>query len=407
MKINNGKIYGYFNLNKFIKDGIPKYYIGQTTKELSERSGKNGRGYRVNDLNCNSKFAVAIRKWGWESFVPFIIIDNIETQAELDYYEIFYIKYYDSLYSGYNSTIGGSGILGCNYKNYLTKEQFENIRKKISESQIQRFKDPQERINISNAVKEAYKNPIVKENLRISKIVRYSKESEHIKLSIAQKNNYLNNPDRAKKHSEFMKKYFKDEKNLERVINFFKEIWNKEGYREIQREKYRKRFEKQSERDKCGSSGGKNPNSIKLYCFEFDKEFDCIKDAVKFLEENGNKKVNRGTLSSVARGTNKKDYYGEINGEKLHWKVIGDTKDRMFDRFKDPNERKKCVSNNKQIRLIEFNMIFESIKAGADFLKENNSKKHDKSSLRVNINNNKPYGEINGVKLHWEYIKKE
>jgi hypothetical protein len=55
----NGKIYVYFNKKKYEQDGIKKYYVGQTTKTMTHRAGKNGANYLFTD----TAFARAIKKW--------------------------------------------------------------------------------------------------------------------------------------------------------------------------------------------------------------------------------------------------------------------------------------------------------------------------------------------------------
>lgn len=132
----NGKIYVYFNKRKYEQDNVKKYYVGQTRRTLKLRAGINGQGYHKYDKNLTSKFANAIRKWGWDSFEGFIVADNIESQDELNKLEIFYIELYDSFYNGYNSTKGGDGVTGCNHTGMYGKEFTEEHRKKLSESHI-------------------------------------------------------------------------------------------------------------------------------------------------------------------------------------------------------------------------------------------------------------------------------
>ena len=120
----NGKIYVYFNRAKYEKEGIAKYYVGQTIRELKDRSRKNLEGYGWKNEKCSNKFINGIRKWGPDAFEQTLLEDNIKTQEELDALEIFYIEYFDSFKNGYNSTTGGGGISG--YK------QTEESKKKSS-----------------------------------------------------------------------------------------------------------------------------------------------------------------------------------------------------------------------------------------------------------------------------------
>ena len=43
---------------------------------MEERSRKNGKGYGALDKNCNTKFARAIRKWGWDAFEGRVLINK-------------------------------------------------------------------------------------------------------------------------------------------------------------------------------------------------------------------------------------------------------------------------------------------------------------------------------------------
>lgn len=132
----NGKIYVYFNKKKYEQENIKKYYVGQTSRTLELRAGTNGQGYHKYDNNLNSKFANAIRKWGWDAFEGHIIEDNIKSQEELNKLEIFYIEIYDSYNNGYNSTKGGDGVTGCKCTGMYDKNFTEEHRKKLSKAHI-------------------------------------------------------------------------------------------------------------------------------------------------------------------------------------------------------------------------------------------------------------------------------
>lgn len=106
----NGIIYAYFNKKKYEKDGIKKYYIGQTIKTPEERAGKNGKKYKTNIEDRNYKFIKAIKKWGWDAFELLILETNINTKEKLDELETKYIIEYDSINNGYNTLAGGSGF---------------------------------------------------------------------------------------------------------------------------------------------------------------------------------------------------------------------------------------------------------------------------------------------------------
>ena len=109
---------GYIYRHWIINDGgIEKSYIGQTRQNNVEvRWGINGNGYKPQNDKEYTKFWNAICKYGWDSFNHDIleVVENEtveELVKELNKLEKQYIKKYDSYYNGYNSTIGGEGVL--------------------------------------------------------------------------------------------------------------------------------------------------------------------------------------------------------------------------------------------------------------------------------------------------------
>lgn len=79
-----------------------KCYIGQTTRNIQERWKEH-----LSRLENKNKFYNAIKFYGIENF----IISQVEECPNelLNEREIFWIKFYDSYESGYNSTGGGEG----------------------------------------------------------------------------------------------------------------------------------------------------------------------------------------------------------------------------------------------------------------------------------------------------------
>ena len=96
----------YIHINKINL----KVYVGQTCQQLHRR-WRNGKGY----LNCDTYFANAIKKYGWDNF-EHIILENGLTKSEADFYEKMYIKEYKSYDKqyGYNLTFGGDGMTPTN-----------------------------------------------------------------------------------------------------------------------------------------------------------------------------------------------------------------------------------------------------------------------------------------------------
>ena len=141
--MRKGIIYVYFNRAKYEKEGIEKYYVGQTVRTISDRAGKDGRGYHWADPNYNNKFTNSIRKWGWESFESRVLEEVYE--EDLDELEKFYIEQFDSFKNGYNSTLGGEGTRGHNPYANKTEEEMKEIKEKKGKSMKKIFEDPKTR----------------------------------------------------------------------------------------------------------------------------------------------------------------------------------------------------------------------------------------------------------------------
>ncbi len=193
-----------------------KVYIGQTVSTLEKRiqghikTALAGRGY---------KFHSAIRKYGIENFKWEVICfaNNID---ELNCLETKFILEYDSMRTGYNLRTGGGsgGCLSEEVKNKISRSKIGHkvsieTRKKISESLSGRKqsseliakrkasmdkvrKTPEYGQKISESLKLAYKNghgPSKKGRESSFRGKSHTPESK-LKMSIAQKNRYKNNP---------------------------------------------------------------------------------------------------------------------------------------------------------------------------------------------------------------------
>lgn len=84
-----------------------KVYIGQTQLSLEERK----KSHYYDSKRLDTYFYRAINKYGWNNFIWEVIHDNIEDEDELDYWEQYYIKLYESFDNkekGYNTQSGGA-----------------------------------------------------------------------------------------------------------------------------------------------------------------------------------------------------------------------------------------------------------------------------------------------------------
>lgn len=101
-----------------------KIYIGLTTFTIFKRM----RGHYNSSKTPKFHFHLALKKYNEEDFV-WEVIDRCESGQydDLKEMEVAWINYYDSYNNGYNSTLGGEGILGC--QNTRTEESNLKIAK--------------------------------------------------------------------------------------------------------------------------------------------------------------------------------------------------------------------------------------------------------------------------------------
>ena len=109
-----------------------KVYIGQTIRPVEKRIRRHFNDAIKNKLDTH--FARAIRKYGTENFV-WEIIDEAKNQEELNKKEQYWIKYYDSVNTGYNETDAIDKCGGNTYQS-KTKEELKEIGEKIKESKL-------------------------------------------------------------------------------------------------------------------------------------------------------------------------------------------------------------------------------------------------------------------------------
>lgn len=122
--MNNYKVYKYTNVIN------NKVYIGQTCQSLQSRSGVNGVKYK----EC-PYFWSAIQKYGWSNFIREILVDNL-TFDEANYYEKFYIDYYNStdINYGYNLLSGGQNNMQGAANPFFGHHHSEQTRQLMSKN---------------------------------------------------------------------------------------------------------------------------------------------------------------------------------------------------------------------------------------------------------------------------------
>ena len=99
-----------------------KSYIGKTTKGISIRWKQHQR--KAKSVVNNNHFSNAIRKYNNDVWLCEVLFYS--SHQNLSHEEIYFIKLYDTYASGYNSTIGGEGIVG--YKPPKEKGMLQSIR---------------------------------------------------------------------------------------------------------------------------------------------------------------------------------------------------------------------------------------------------------------------------------------
>lgn len=143
---------GYIYMITCITNG--KFYVGQTRKYYGKdnnmKFGIKGRyNKHIENANKNKtdcpKLNSAIRKYGKDDFIVGKIISC--SLDELNYYEEYYIKVFDSIKNGYNCTSGGNGF-------NFTKEQKIIIGKKISDKAKERWADPEYKNKCSKNIRK-------------------------------------------------------------------------------------------------------------------------------------------------------------------------------------------------------------------------------------------------------------
>jgi len=120
------KVYSVYKITCKINN---KVYIGQTYQTLHKRFTKHMSKPKE---GIDTKFYRAIRKYGKDNFY-IELIEEVETQEELDIREYYWINYYNSVEEGYNSknSIGKCG--GDTLSNHPNREEISN---KISKSKL-------------------------------------------------------------------------------------------------------------------------------------------------------------------------------------------------------------------------------------------------------------------------------
>ena len=307
--MRKGIIYVYFNRAKYEKEGIEKYYVGQTVGTMEQRAGKNGRKYGTFDETCNSKFARSVRKWGWNSFEGRVLEEVYE--EDLNELEKFYIEYFDSFKNGYNTTLGGEGTRGYNFNEESKKKMSISAKKHFELTEVREKQSIMKKKNWEN---QEYREKL-SEKISIANKKRFEDLKEREKQSKIMKK-HCEDPKYREKISKGVKKHYEDPKEREKMSKAQRKRWENQKEREKISKAIKKNFENPEVRKKCGHPGEKNGKARSIYCKELNIVFSYVKLTEKYCVNILNIKI--GPIRDVCNGKRKST--GKLaNGTKLTW----------------------------------------------------------------------------------------
>lgn len=178
-----------------IKSPSNKIYVGQTKYYYMNRYRDHiYDAFDPKKDHCK-KLNHAIRKYGKNSFYV-DLIRSCDSQEQLDKYEAFYIKIFDSVRNGYNIKNGGF----CGTHN-------ESSKKKISESLKGKPKVLSMRENLSKA-RNKYGLPMY--------VIKSSRYGYRV----------VNHPKQNGREKSFTSRSFTNEENLKLALEYLKELNN-------------------------------------------------------------------------------------------------------------------------------------------------------------------------------------
>ena len=208
-----------------------KVYIGQTCQQPQKRWGNGLSQYRHNKY-----FYSAIEKYGWENFNHIILINNLKTAEEANFWQDYFINFYDSRnrQKGYNLMKGGQTSpfvelwKNKEFKQKQSKRQSIFMKQRMRDPKNKEFLKQQSKLywenNIeakkkqsqvmSNRAKELWKNEKYREaqSQRFKQYLRTHKEEQ----KIHSRNNALKNW----QNKEYREKICKKVKNIETGLIF-------------------------------------------------------------------------------------------------------------------------------------------------------------------------------------------
>lgn len=183
-----------------------KVYVGATSRSLNLRKNDHKNSH----VRVKNKFYNALLKYGFDS-VSWSVLGVYENKKEMFLHEKHFINIFDSIHSGYNTTIGGEGRKIFEY----SKQELENI----SRGQIKRFSNPDNRLATSLAVKKWIKNnPKKLLDISIKRLVTARHPQNRQRAREKQLNYIKNNPEAIlEKNKRLSERYSVDSDLRERI----------------------------------------------------------------------------------------------------------------------------------------------------------------------------------------------
>lgn len=318
-----------------------KRYIG-ITSQTPERRWRDGNGYKDSPY-----FWKAINKYGWNAFEHTIIKTNLSVFEACDL-ERALIKKYNTLNRdfGYNLTSGGDSTGGT----FMSEES----RKKLSESQKNRFADPQNHPFYGKYHSEETKDKISKANTGRLKGTHLSEETK-LKISQTNKGHQVSEESREKMRLSKLGKYSGENNPMYGVSP--KERMDEEVYQgwlakisekssgennpmygkhhsEETKEKIRVRLSESMVGDKNPFYGKHHTEQTKEKIRQYNIENAPIKNPIYSVEFNQYYKtaaeaerqtgISAHGILGCCHGYNGQKSAGKhpITGEKLHWNFV-------------------------------------------------------------------------------------
>ena len=187
-----------------------RVYIGCTKRSLEARAGVQGVHYKQDVL-----FWKAIQRFGWES-VQTVILHTTESCEEACALELACIKEYDALNPdvGLNSRLQSYVRDSESWSKLLSAKATAAWKRgdtwqRHALSQQARFKDPQERLKISESVKRILSNPDIRAKISEAGVRRYQDLNQRLKTSVISRQVW-SDPERVSRQKLLLKHIMAD-----------------------------------------------------------------------------------------------------------------------------------------------------------------------------------------------------